>query len=711
MIDHLTGWPGGGFAGVDVFFVISGFLITGVLLREHDRTGRISFVDFYRRRIKRIIPAAWLVLAVTLVGSRVIFARPRFDATLTDGWWTLAFGANWHFAAQGTDYFDANRAVSPLQHYWSLAVEEQFYFVWPWLLLVVLALVLRRGVANPRVVAGALVAAISVASFGFALWQTVHQADAAYFSTWSRAWELGVGALLAAAAPAVARRLERLPVLVRPAVAWVGLSGIVASLWLIGSQSAVPAPGMLLPVLSSALVIAAGTGIDQQRFLAPLTNRVSGYLGDISYSLYLWHFPVIILGGALVARSPLTLSVLGLVSVVAAAFAYELVEDPVRRSSWLGTGSPLLGVHLRRGRRVPAGTRAHPPRTGGAGSFLTPRYKLTASCLAATLLVGGLATVSFAGQETGAAPGVELSAGDARQAMPTTQRQRQWRTQILEALRATSWPRLKPTMDDVIDSPQAAPEILPCGVISSSVDTDQCTWGSASAQQHAIVVGDSVSMTYVAPLRQVLQRAGSWSLTSYGTFGCPFVDLQLGDDQATVGQCRTRRRAAVRAIARERPDVVFVANAVETPAQFGSGNSVSEEDWTRGVGRELTQAGLDRSSNHTRVVFVAPPPGDVDLDACYTRLAHPADCVGTVSDDWYDRASSEQALARRFHGTWVDSSLWFCTADRCPSFIDGVPVKSDAVHMSIAFGNRIEPLLAQVLHRDRVLYTKGGRFG
>src|SRR4051812_10360575 len=138
VLNHLTGHPKGGFVGVDVFFVISGFLITGHLLREHGKNGTISLLDFYKRRIRRLFPAALTVTVLTLVAGYFVFSAERFKTTATDAVWATLFGANWRFINVGTDYFQAAGPVSPLQHYWSLSVEEQFYVVWPVVILTAL---------------------------------------------------------------------------------------------------------------------------------------------------------------------------------------------------------------------------------------------------------------------------------------------------------------------------------------------------------------------------------------------------------------------------------------------------------------------------------------------------------------------------------------------------------------------------------------------
>lgn len=167
ILDHLLHWPSGGFIGVDIFFVISGFVITESLLQEQERTGSISFSAFYKRRVKRILPASTLVLVVTVTASFLTYNQSRFISVAWDAVWALFFSGNWHFAAAGTDYFQSGGPVSPLQHYWSLAVEEQFYFVWPWVMLLIFALLSRRSNTGtaPRIAVGAAITVTCAASF------------------------------------------------------------------------------------------------------------------------------------------------------------------------------------------------------------------------------------------------------------------------------------------------------------------------------------------------------------------------------------------------------------------------------------------------------------------------------------------------------------------------------------------------------------------
>lgn len=362
ILDHVIGWPLGGFAGVDVFFVISGFLITGLLLRDA-AAGTLSLRRFYAKRMRRIAPAAVTVLVVTTALAWLLFNQPRFWSTAWDAVSALFFVSNWRFAAQGTDYFRQGDAVSPLQHFWSLSVEEQFYLVWPVLVVLLVALIGRRvsakagagedggaaatgdaaarASARPlqrqRWVLGIVLALLAAASFAVALWQSTANPTVAYFSTLTRVWELAFGGLLAVSAPLFAR----LPTAVRAVLGWLGLAGIVASLLLLDSTMAFPGPWAAPAVIATAAVIVAGIG-GRQRRLFPLENPVSGFLGDISYSLYLWHFPVLVFVLLLVPEQSLavTIAVLGLTLAVSLV-AYFLIEQPLHRSPWL-RGRELL---------------------------------------------------------------------------------------------------------------------------------------------------------------------------------------------------------------------------------------------------------------------------------------------------------------------------------------------------------------------------------
>jgi peptidoglycan/LPS O-acetylase OafA/YrhL len=308
---------GGGYLGVDVFFVISGFLITSLMLRELDRTGRLSLVVFFGRRARRLLPTACLVLIAVILAGYHWLGFLRGDEIAEDGRWASLFVSNFRFGALGVDYLSAQQAASPLQHFWSLAVEEQFYLVWPAGLILLIWLGFRWAL-------GYWLALAVAASFAYSAW---HDGSTwSYFSPATRAWELGAGCLLAL----VAGRLDRIPSRLATAMAGVGLALIVVAA--LTFDTATPFPGYAagLPVLATVLVL-AGRGD------AVLGVAALQWLGRLSYSLYLWHWPVLVIaeqayGGPLAgpARAGLVL-----VSLVLAAVTYTCLESPIRRSGCL----------------------------------------------------------------------------------------------------------------------------------------------------------------------------------------------------------------------------------------------------------------------------------------------------------------------------------------------------------------------------------------
>ncbi len=298
---HLTGWPRGGFVGVDVFFVLSGFLVTGILLSDLDREGTVRLGAFFARRVKRLLPAALVVLTAVVGSAFLVFSPVRAESTLTDALSAAGLVSNWHFGLEGRDYF-ASTGVSPLQHFWSLSVEEQFSVVWPLLVLLAVAALptAARRARGGRVAVGLLAGAVVVASGIVAVVQTPADPSLAYFSTLTRAGELATGAVIASAAPVLAR----IPAAARGLLAWAGVAVILAAFFVIDPAGPFPAPAAALPVIGAALVIGGGIGGDpRHRHLFVLTNPLAVTLGDLSYSLYLWHLPVIVFAGVLLARA------------------------------------------------------------------------------------------------------------------------------------------------------------------------------------------------------------------------------------------------------------------------------------------------------------------------------------------------------------------------------------------------------------------------
>jgi peptidoglycan/LPS O-acetylase OafA/YrhL len=335
----------GGFVGVDVFFVISGFLITSLLLNEHTRTGGISVGRFYARRVRRILPASALVVLGTLLATYHWLGFIAGNDVADDAKWTAIFAANIHFALRGTDYLGSQLPPSPLQHMWSLGVEEQFYLVWPALFVVVLLIV--RGARHRNGLAVALVLIVG-ASLVWSVIQTSTDQTWAYFSPLTRAWELALGGLVAVLAPIFSRvRPSWLPELVAAAA----IVGIAASALILNSSTPYPGSAVTLPVLSSAALIAAGCADERTRVGRLLSIRPMQWVGARSYSLYLWHWPLLVIPAQYLTHDLSALQDTGLllIALVASAISYRLVESPIRRSRVLKSRTGLslaLGAAL-----------------------------------------------------------------------------------------------------------------------------------------------------------------------------------------------------------------------------------------------------------------------------------------------------------------------------------------------------------------------------
>ena len=350
---------GGGFVGVDVFFVVSGYLITGLLVRELEEHGRINLWRFYARRARRLLPAS---SAVLLFVALVVFITPRWlpgvvlpqlfgRSISSDIQQSAVYLVNWRFAEQSISYAGSEEFGSPVLHFWSLAVEEQFYAVWPVLVMVVAGISARSTKAL-----GVVIATITALSL-FHSWQfSAVLPDQAYFITTTRIWEMALGGLLAIAAPSMLRWLEGQPAapgicaftrLVLP----LSVAAIFYSATQFSASTAYPGTAALIPTLATAAILFAGS-LRQVNGVVPFGTRLlevspMQWLGDRSYSVYLWHWPALWLATAMFGPLSWAISVaVVLVSIVPAAASYRFIESPIRHGArWSGRpGFVMVGA-------------------------------------------------------------------------------------------------------------------------------------------------------------------------------------------------------------------------------------------------------------------------------------------------------------------------------------------------------------------------------
>jgi peptidoglycan/LPS O-acetylase OafA/YrhL len=317
------GIPGfsGGFVGVDVFFVLSGYLITGLLVNEIQRSSRLSLLHFYSRRLRRLLPASALTLVVTLVVGAIVLAPTELTFAGRAARATALYVSNVFFAGNAAEYFAPNVQSNPMLHTWSLAVEEQFYLFWP--LLIMLALQLMRS----RRTLVMLLAGLTLVSLAACVWFTAHSGTFAFYQLPARAWEFSIGGLAVLYAP---RKLRiSLPGWV--ATGWLGVLVILASTFFISSSANFPGLIALAPVLGTVLALVAGAALPDGGVGVLLDSAPLQFLGKLSYSWYLWHWPFLVLSKTLLPNISVAGKIsVALVSLLVAAITHHFVENPIR---------------------------------------------------------------------------------------------------------------------------------------------------------------------------------------------------------------------------------------------------------------------------------------------------------------------------------------------------------------------------------------------
>ncbi|MEU4655694.1 acyltransferase family protein [Streptomyces sp. NPDC023723] len=646
----------GGYVGVDVFFVISGFLITSLLLREPAATGRVSLPAFYARRALRLLPAAVLVIAVTLAGSRLFLSPTRFAEYAGDALGSALYAVNFRLAAAGTDYLAQTGPPSPFQHFWSLAVEEQFYVVWPLLLLLGARLV--GGRRRPLAVG---LGVLCAGSFLFGVVATETSAPWAYFASPARGWELGAGALLALCAP----RLERLPAAVAAPLSWLGLAGIgLAALWY---DDTTPFPGgyALLPVLGAALVLAAGCAPARPGAGRLLGCRPLVRIGGLSYGWYLWHWPLLVIAPAALGRTdgtagPFLALTLCAVALALAWLTLRLVENPVRFHRAL-TGRPRRGLAL--GAALSAGTAA---------------LALTAAALPPAIGAGPPAPELARALATAPDPGARLGA-------------------LLAAAPGVLPGNLSPALPEV-RSARSALYRDGCHADYAATRATPCGYGDPAGARTVVLFGDSHAAQWFPALER-LATARGWKLVSLTKASCKTAEVTIvsGGDPYTA--CDRWRADAIARIGALRPDLVVVSSSeAGDPVRPAADRA---RQWTTGYAGTFRRLG----AFGTRVVSLLDTPwpmGDpVDCAAANAEQLHA--CADRLPDAVRDtvRRAAVRAAAAATGVRVVDPAPWLCDArtGRCPVVVGDTAVYRDDSHLSEGYARALTPVLGDALGR------------
>jgi peptidoglycan/LPS O-acetylase OafA/YrhL len=655
---------GGGYVGVDVFFVLSGFLITGLLLRELERTGSISLPSFYARRLRRLLPAVALLIVVTVAVSVVVLSPLRAGDVAADGVAAALYASNLRFAVQATDYLQSELAPSPLLHLWSLGVEEQFYLFWPALLL----LATRAG-GNLRVRVGILAAVVVGASFALSAWLTMENAPWAFFSLPTRAWELGIGALLAVGAGQLAAM--RRPI--ARAAGWLGLGMIVASALLIDTSTPFPGGAALLPVLGTALAMLPGmrdTGEAPARYLG---WRPARFLGRISYSLYLWHWPMLVLPTAVAGDTlPLPVRVGLMVAAIPVAYASQRwLEDPIRRGR-------LVGVVPRRNLAL-AGTLSLAVATASlALGFVTTQR------LAAATGTGGDAATSTA-------PPLPDLGGLAARPSPSASGD----TPLVSATPRPSLPPPPggPVPADLVPPLAQARDDIPaiydngCHLAQPPTAIPECAFGDPDSATVVVLIGDSHAAQWFPALeRLAIER--SWRLVSLTKSACTpaWITVWNSTFKRAYTECDEWRDRVIERVAAERPALVLVASS--HPYRSAGNGAPAESDGGVALATGLADT-LGRLRPLAGAVALIGDTPKFDRDPPECLSSHLDEALGcaqpratTVDVRWL---AEEGRIAAQVGATFIDPTDWACPTDPCPAVIGRYLVYRDTHHLATPY--------------------------
>lgn len=656
-----AGVPGfeGGYVGVDVFFVISGFLITGLIVREIETTGSLDLKRFWARRIRRLLPATVVLFVGVAAMTVLMLPVTRWLSIAGDTVASAVYLINWRLAERSVDYLAAGEPASPLQHFWSLAIEEQFYIIWPILVVVAWALAGRRRYPiNVRTLLGVGLALIIVASLIWSIYLTQQDPGRAYFVTTTRAWELALGALIAVYAP----KLRTIPLALKKALGWCGLVGIVLAVLTFSSNTPFPGYHALLPTIGTAAAIVAGGG-DGRGSVRVLEPGFMQDIGALSYALYLWHWPAVVAATAIWGEDnslPWTLGVMVVAgSAVPAWFTYRVVEKPIHTSAYI----------------------AKLPRRA---------YKLAAACTVVSFVAAAAVWLSIPNSDTtnADAPGAQVlgdSPGDS-------------------------------DLGGVVDGPL---EFTPAPADASADNADvyddgchqdygsdepaYCVYGEVGADISLALIGDSHAAHLQPALRQIAESRG-WELRTYTKSACLFgaVDVWHPTPEGAYEDCRSWEQNVQQDLRANPVDLVITSSSGGHSAVVG-GERVPrpEADAFLADGLTATWRSAQESGASVLVVLDTPWVGG-DVPECVAENPDRLSECAVDRTEAVDRsAQAYQTLALQHADSIhsLDLTPWVCPEEMCPAIIGEVLIYRDGHHLTGTYARSLAPILEEELLR------------
>jgi len=641
----------GGFVGVDVFFVISGFLISLLLLREIEATGRIALSRFYARRIRRLMPASLTVTVVTVVAAMLLLGPLQIADAFSDAAWSTAYLANVHLAQSPDGYFAVDDP-SLFRHFWSLAVEEQYYLAWPLVLTAVASLARRRW----KNIASVVLVAVLLASLFASIVLTDQGSSSAYYSLGTRAWELAIGGVVAFAV----FRSVRPP---RPAVASIaalaGLAAIVAAAFKFTEFTPFPGWTAAIPTVGAALIIWAGANHVGDISRA-LSLRPVRFLGDISYSLYLWHWPILILGAPFVGEGNIARLPLLFLSVALAIATYFGVERRAASFRIAFSSRKLVAVGL------------------------------TTTVVAVAAFAGaGAAFPSTGGPAVTEASSVMANAEVINSAIRLTDVTPQFTP---DALPTNVSPTLRGLTDDLA-------EVFTNGCASAGLIV--CEGGDPSGVTSVAMIGDS-QMGQWWPAVDTAAKSNGWKLFVVIKNACPAAFVSIVDPASGQSRpdCDAWQRPAVEAVAALEPDVILFANHSLAYHAESVDRMTFDAQWQAGIEEALAQL----TSASPVIFFGQFPRLKMTPEQCLTENLNAVTNCSTqlIEAVPQDIRELDVAVAGAAAAVYFDPTQLLCRDD-CPMVDHNRIMYRDSEHLTGSYSRLLAPAVGEAIRATLAL--------
>lgn len=641
-------WPGrlsGGYIGVDIFFVISGFLITGQLAREIQRTGRIALPGFWAKRARRLLPASITVLIFSTFATLFLLPLSGMVASLREILAATFYVENWALAAGSVDYL-ASDDESLVQHYWSLSLEEQFYILWPLLLLAAAWLGAKYFARRQWGFLIAVVVAVSILSLLSSVLYTATNPSEAYFATFTRIWEFGVGAVLA-----LLPKLRPRGAVLSNLLGYAGLAAVLGAGYFFDRETPFPGYLALIPVLGTAALLVCDRRERWFDIGSMLSGRPQRFIGDISYSVYLWHWPLIVIAPYIPGWGLDTINRLVLFAscFLLGWLTKRFIEDPARQWTFL--------------------TRRKPRVTYG--------WTVGAMVLSAALVAGVFAIQN---------PRYEAAAAELQQIAESP-------PECFGAASSTG-----------CENPELASSVIPspgfgnadepghdeCFVQLNDSNLNPCEFGSTDESAPRVaLIGDSHAYQYLEAMIDLSEQNG-WALTTHLKGACPWTTAEVGGPSAAfTNSCAAFQDNLAEELAAVQPyDAIFTAALAATP--------IVADDPVQAAADGFAEAWTSQAQGAPVITIVDNPDFDADPNKCL-RL-NPADECAVPRDDVLAERDPLALAAASVPGvTLLDFTDTFCDDDECFAVVSGANVYRDQDHITVTFAGTMAPFISDAI--------------